>query len=34
MTAHQLADPPTRQELTELMNSEGLDDDALDRWKA
>ncbi len=34
VTAHQLADPPARAELTELMNGEVLDDDALDRCKA
>lgn len=34
VTAHQLADPPTRAELTELMNGHILGDDALDRWKA
>jgi geranylgeranyl diphosphate synthase, type I len=34
MTAHELANPAARRELTELMNSEGLDDDALERWKA
>ena len=33
VTAHQLADAPTRQELTELMNNERLDDSALERWK-
>jgi geranylgeranyl diphosphate synthase type I len=34
VTAHQLADPPTRRELTELANRESLDDGAIDRWKA
>lgn len=34
VTAHQLADPPTRAELTELMNGHALDAGALDRWKA
>ena len=34
MAAHQLADPPARRELTELMNGADLDDNALDRWKA
>ncbi|MBI2695800.1 polyprenyl synthetase family protein [Mycobacterium nebraskense] len=34
VTAHQLADPTTRAELTELMNGHVLDDDAVDRWKA
>jgi geranylgeranyl diphosphate synthase, type I len=32
--AHQLADARTRAELTELMNTEDLDEAALDRWKA
>jgi geranylgeranyl diphosphate synthase type I len=34
VAAHQLADPPARQELTELMNSESLDNHALDRCTA
>lgn len=34
VSAHQLADPPVRAELTELMNTCDLDDDALARWKA
>ncbi len=34
VTAYQLAGPPTRRELNELVNSEVLDDGALDRWKA
>jgi geranylgeranyl pyrophosphate synthase len=34
VAAHQLADPSTRAELTELMNGHVLDDDALDRCKA
>lgn len=34
VTAHQLADPSTRRELTALIEREGLDDDAIDRWKA
>jgi geranylgeranyl pyrophosphate synthase len=34
VAAHQLADPPTRAQLTELMNGHVLDDDALDRCKA
>jgi len=34
VTAHQLADPPTRAEMNELMNGHDLDDDAFDRWKA
>lgn len=32
--AHQLADPSTRREITELANREALEDDAIDRWKA
>lgn len=34
VAAHELAGPPTRRELTELINTETLDDHALDRWKA
>lgn len=34
VAAHQLADPATRRELTELANREGLGRDAIDRWKA
>ncbi len=34
VAAHELADPSTRAELSELMHNEVLDDDALDRWKA
>ncbi|MBV8785350.1 MAG: polyprenyl synthetase family protein [Mycobacterium sp.] len=34
MIAHELANPVARRELTELMNGEVLDDDALERWKA
>lgn len=34
VTAHQLADPPTRAEMTELMNGDAMDACALDRWKA
>jgi geranylgeranyl diphosphate synthase type I len=34
MAAHQLADAPTRRRLTELMNSDELDDDAVQRWRA
>jgi geranylgeranyl diphosphate synthase type I len=33
VAAHQMADATTRRELTELMNSEHLDDSALDRWR-
>jgi geranylgeranyl diphosphate synthase type I len=34
VTAHQMADTSTRRELTELMNSDDLDDAALDRCRA
>jgi len=34
VSAYQMADAPTRQEFTQLMNSDGLGDQALDRWKA
>ncbi|WP_375487248.1 polyprenyl synthetase family protein [uncultured Mycobacterium sp.] len=34
MAAHQLADAPTRRQLTELMNSDDIDDGALERWRA
>ena len=34
MAAHQLADAPTRRELAELMHSDELDDDAVQRWRA
>lgn len=34
VAAHQLADPSTRRELTDLANRETLGDDAIDRWKA
>ena len=34
MAAHQLADAPTRRQLTQLMNSAELDDDAVQRWRA
>lgn len=34
VAAHQLADPPTRRELTDLANRDALGDDAIDRWKA
>jgi geranylgeranyl diphosphate synthase type I len=33
ITAHDLADPPTRRQLTELMNSGDLDDNAIERWR-
>ena len=33
IAAHQLADPPTRKQLTELMNSRDLDEGAIDRWR-
>ena len=33
VTALELADSPTRHELTRLANREPLDDDAIDRWK-
>nr|WP_232000663.1 polyprenyl synthetase family protein [Mycobacterium kyorinense] len=33
VTAQQMADPPTRRELTELMSSDHLDDSLLNRWK-
>jgi len=31
--AHQLADAPTRRQLTDLMNDGELDDPAIDRWR-
>ncbi|WP_425174595.1 polyprenyl synthetase family protein [Mycobacterium sp.] len=34
MAAHQLADAPTRRQLAELMNSDELDDHAVQRWRA
>jgi geranylgeranyl diphosphate synthase type I len=34
VAAHQLADAPTRRRLAELMNSDELDDDAVQRWRA
>jgi geranylgeranyl diphosphate synthase, type I len=34
MAAHQLADAPTRGQLAELMHSDELDDDAVQRWRA
>jgi geranylgeranyl diphosphate synthase type I len=33
ITAHDLADPPTRRQLSELMNSGDLDDNAIERWR-
>jgi geranylgeranyl diphosphate synthase, type I len=33
IAAHQLADAPTRRQLTELMNSGDLDDGAIERWR-
>jgi geranylgeranyl diphosphate synthase type I len=33
IAAHQLADPTTRRQLTELMNSGDLDDGAIERWR-
>ncbi len=33
VTAHQMADTPTRRQLFELMNSDDLDDAALDRFR-
>jgi geranylgeranyl diphosphate synthase type I len=33
IAAHDLADPPTRRQLTELMNTADLDDNALERWR-
>jgi geranylgeranyl diphosphate synthase, type I len=33
IAAHQLADAPTRRQLTELMNHGELDDTAIDRWR-
>ena len=33
VAAHQMADAPTRRQLTELINGEHLDDSALDRWR-
>ncbi len=34
IAAHQLADAPTRRQLTDLMNEGELDDTAIDRWRA
>jgi geranylgeranyl diphosphate synthase, type I len=33
IAAHQLADAPTRRQLTDLMNNAELDDTAIDRWR-
>ncbi|HEX4390199.1 MAG TPA: polyprenyl synthetase family protein [Mycobacterium sp.] len=33
IAAHDLADPPTRRQLTELMNTADLDDNAIERWR-
>jgi geranylgeranyl diphosphate synthase, type I len=33
IAAHQLADTPTRRQLTDLMNDGELDDTAIDRWR-
>jgi geranylgeranyl diphosphate synthase, type I len=33
IAAHDLADPPTRRQLTELMNTGDLDHNALERWR-
>src|SRR5208337_3125116 len=33
VTAYQMADAPTRRQLVELMNTEDLDDAALQRWR-
>ena len=33
IAAYQLADPPTRRQLTELMNTGDLDDGAIERWR-
>lgn len=33
IAAHQLADAPTRRQLTDLMNDGELDDTAIDRWR-
>jgi geranylgeranyl diphosphate synthase, type I len=33
IAAHQLADPPTQRQLTDLMNNSELDDTAIDRWR-
>jgi len=33
IAAHHLADPPVRAQLTELMNTQDLDDSAIERWR-
>jgi len=33
IAAYQLADAPTRRQLTDLMNDGALDDTAIDRWR-
>jgi geranylgeranyl diphosphate synthase type I len=33
IAAHQLADPVTRKQMNELMNTGDLDDGAIDRWR-
>ena len=33
IAAHQLADAPTRRQLTDLMNTGELDDGAIERWR-
>jgi len=33
IAAHDLADPPTRRQFTELMNTGDLDDNAIERWR-
>jgi geranylgeranyl diphosphate synthase type I len=33
IAAHDLADPPTRRQLTELMNTGDLDNNAIERWR-
>ena len=33
IAAHDLADPPTRRQLTELMNTGDLDHNAIERWR-
>src|SRR6202012_4663847 len=33
IAAHHLADPPTRRQLTELMNDGDLDHNGLERWR-
>lgn len=34
IAAHQLADPASRRQLTELMNTRDLDDSGIDRWRS